>query len=736
MVKKTKQRSGGKLQFTKEEEPEAKISEQTEKLDRKVARTEIKADKYDKKRDRYHDKQPIKKKRIKGRYFDEAKGKAKTYLRFETEAVPINEAKWNKPKKKSAPRQATNLVATAGVNKLHSKVYEVEHENVGVQAGHQTELVAESAYRGGKKAMHSAYRFIRNTPYRREAKFKVKSIKARSKLEYQKALHDNPKLRSNPISRFWQKRNIRKQYTDAIKTARRSGNAAKKATGAVKKAGGAVTKFVRKNPILLLKAGLLLLIVCMLMSLLSMCASMFSGGSAYVGAVSYAAEDADIDMAELAYTEWETDLQIQIANVSSSHSGYDEYHYNIGEIGHDPFELMGFLTAVYEDFTYVGTEDVLHDIFNEQYSLEFVPEVEIRTRTETRTGSYTGDDGNTHTYTYQVEVQFEWHILNVILTSKPFTYVIYPRMSASQVEQFNVLMMSKGARQYVDNPFEFNWLYHVSSYYGYRIHPITGVKDYHKGIDIALPTGTEIHTGFDGIVTAAAYDSDYGNYSVIETIMENGSTIEAKYAHCHSILVSVGQTVSLGDTIATVGNTGSSTESHLHIEVVKDGLYLNPIYYVVTGDDGSGRIPPGNPGGIIIPPYSGEPMGDGTYAALLTEAKRWIGYPYVWGGSRPSTSFDCSGYICWILNQSGAASVSRTTAQGLFNLCTPVSLANAQPGDLLFFHSTYSAATPVTHVALYLGGDTFLHAGNPIGYGNLSSAYWQNHFYAVGRITN
>jgi cell wall-associated NlpC family hydrolase len=172
------------------------------------------------------------------------------------------------------------------------------------------------------------------------------------------------------------------------------------------------------------------------------------------------------------------------------------------------------------------------------------------------------------------------------------------------------------------------------------------------------------------------------------------------------------------------------------MEVVVNGRNVNPLFFVETGDFGNGRIPPGFPGGVPIPPYSGEPMGDGTFAALLAEAERFIGYPYVWGGSHPSTSFDCSGYIFWIMNQSGAASFSRTTAQGIFNLSTPVAYANAQPGDLLFFHSTFSSPNTVTHVALYIGGGMFLHAGDPIGYGNLNSTYWQNHFYAVGRMTN
>lgn len=127
-------------------------------------------------------------------------------------------------------------------------------------------------------------------------------------------------------------------------------------------------------------------------------------------------------------------------------------------------------------------------------------------------------------------------------------------------------------------------------------------------------------------------------------------------------------------------------------------------------------------------------MGDGTYAAMLEEAQKYIGYNYVWGGSSPATSFDCSGYICWIINQSGAGSVGRTTAQGLYNLCTPVSAADAQPGDLIFYHSTYSASTPVTHVGLYIGNGKMLHCGDPIGYASINTTYWQQHFYAFARL--
>ena len=137
--------------------------------------------------------------------------------------------------------------------------------------------------------------------------------------------------------------------------------------------------------------------------------------------------------------------------------------------------------------------------------------------------------------------------------------------------------------------------------------------------------------------------------------------------------------------------------------------------------------------------YTGDPvehevpeeyLADETFSALLTEAEKYIGYPYVWGGSSPSTSFDCSGYLSWVLNQCGW-NVGRLGAQGLYNYCTPTS--SPRPGDLVFFVGTYD--TPgVSHCGLYVGDGWMLHCGDPIGYANLNSSYWQSHFYAYGRL--
>ena len=140
-----------------------------------------------------------------------------------------------------------------------------------------------------------------------------------------------------------------------------------------------------------------------------------------------------------------------------------------------------------------------------------------------------------------------------------------------------------------------------------------------------------------------------------------------------------------------------------------------------------GRVGPGSL-------EAGEAMGDGSYQALFAEASRYIGYPYVWGGSSPSTSFDCSGYICWIYTRSGVYNLPRTTAQGIYSQCAVVSREEARPGDLVFFTGTYASSGPVSHVGMYVGDGKMLHAGNPIGYGDLNSNYWRSHYYAMGRL--
>ena len=391
---------------------------------------------------------------------------------------------------------------------------------------------------------------------------------------------------------------------------------------------------------------------------------------------------------------------------------------------------MGYLTSAYQGFTYDEVESVLRQLFQEQYTLSFSEETEIRYRTETSVDPETGEET-------QEEVPYEWRILNVKLTVTPLENLVVSWMNADQKEICEILLQTKGNRQYVKNVFGTNWLPYVTSYYGYRVHPISGEKNYHTGVDIGMPEGTEILAGHDGTVTLAGNAGGYGLCVAIEGEAYEGHTLTTKYGHCSQILVSAGQEVKAGDVIAKVGNTGNSTGAHLHLEVLVDGQYLNPLYFADTGDTSERHLPEVGSGGTgnyfdyDIPP---EALADEQFAAMMAEAEKYLGYPYVWGGASPSTSFDCSGYVSWVINNCGVGwNFGRLTADGLLGVCTPVSSADAKPGDLIFFQGTYNTSG-ASHVGIYVGNGMMIHCGDPISYANINTSYWQQHFYTFGRL--
>lgn len=707
-----------RLQFGKEELPPPKDAGAgpAGKPNKRLERSRLKAEHSAEKLAAAKKKLPTRKKLRLEKTFDTEQGKVKRHLRFEQE-VKSQRAHLKGP----LPTRPFKAGANAAIGYAHTKIYQVEQENVGVEAGHKGELMAEGLTR-------HAYRLHKTAPYRRVANWERRTQKHAVNHAYRQTLHDNPQFQSGTLSRFLQKQKIKRQYAKAARDAKRSARAVKKNGENATRLTQAVIGFVRRHPVGVGIALLILMMVFLIMTMFGSCSNMALGVLSSVTAGSYVAEDRDINDAELFYTEWEADLQIQIDNAERDHPGFDEYRYSVDDISHDPYELMAFLTAKYQDFTFTGIQAELRAIFEEQYTLSLVEETEIRYRTETRTDTWTDEEGNTHTDTYEVEVPYEWHILNISLTSRSFSDLISSRMDREQQEHFGVLMSTKGNRQYALNPFATNWLPYVTSYYGWRVHPISGEKDYHKGIDIGMPTGTEILAAHDGRVTLAG---DGGGYGLV-AVLEDGKGLVTKYAHCSQLLVSAGQEVKKGEVIAKVGSTGNSTGPHLHFEVIYNNQYLNPLFFSETGDDGSDRIPPGQAGGVEFPAYPGAPMGSGAYAALMEEAQKHLGKPYVFGAKGPD-KFDCSGFVCWSLSKSGVRNIA-TNAQGLYNASTPVSRENAQPGDLIFFKGTYSTNNTVTHVGIYIGNGQMIHAGKPVQYASIDTRYWTEHFYSFGRI--
>lgn len=168
-------------------------------------------------------------------------------------------------------------------------------------------------------------------------------------------------------------------------------------------------------------------------------------------------------------------------------------------------------------------------------------------------------------------------------------------------------------------------------------------------------------------------------------------------------------------------------------DAVWNGEYYNPLFYFDVGEGTLYGESPGGGGvpGNAIPPDSYD---DATVQALMEEAAKYLGYPYVWGGSSPSTSFDCSGFVCWVFTNSGVHNLPRTTAQGIYDQCTPVSASEAKAGDIIFFTGTYNSAGAVSHVGIYCGNGVMIHCGDPIKYASINTPYWQSHFYSFGRL--
>ena len=656
------------------------------------------------------------------RVFDEKTGKGKYVV------VPLDKEKTFK--QEGIPKTTMRRVQNESRNFVHGKIAETEKENSAVEGAHKSEQKGEELFSFVKRQIKGKEQKQRA----KVAKLEKKQFKKEVNFQYQKFLEENPQMQKKALQKRLQKQRIKREYIKARKKAA-AGKTAEQAFEKTK--NGAVTvarklqEFARRNVGLLVTVGIMALLLMMIMVSVSSCGAMFADTQSTILAASYLSKPKEIDAADLQLTRLELDLQNEIDRVETDYPGYDEYSYNLGAIGHNPFTLISYLSAVHTEFTAGEVESEIQALFDEMYTLTLTPDTETRTRTVTKTGTRTVTDPVTgeeteEEYEYEEEEEYEVSILRVTLTVIPLESLVAGKMDTEQAEIFSMYRETNGLLQEFASPLNLYWYYYVSSYYGYRKNPSSGNEEFHRGVDIAVPTGTTVYAAHDGMVTAAAYDSHYGNYVAIEI---DGYT--TKYAHMDSISVSAGQEVEKGAVIGTTGNTGSSTGSHLHIECLYDGEYYNPLFYFDVGEGTLyGETPGGLPGNAIPP----DAYDDASVQALMEEAAKYLGFPYVWGGSSPSTSFDCSGFVCWVFTNSGVHNLPRTTAQGIYDQCTPVSASDAKAGDIIFFTGTYNSAGAVSHVGIYCGNGTMIHCGDPISYASINSSYWQSHFYSFGRL--
>ena len=404
-----------RLRFTEEERADPAL----EKPIRKAEKAAAKADKAQAK---------IPKKQVKRAEVDPKTGKVTTKLVLEDKPRP--------PSKLSHTVRDAPGNAVAG--KLHQEIRKTEDDNVGVESAHKSEEAVET----GVHLAREGYRSHKLKPYRKAAQAERKLEKANIEALFQKSVYENPAAASNPLSRWQQKQQIKKQYAAAKRAAQSGGSAA----GAAQKTGKAAKTVKEKAQqagayVMRHKKGFgivlaIFLLVCLLLNTMSSCSMMAQSIGSAISGTTYPSDDPELVAVEADYAAKEAALQAEIDNIESSHPGYDEYRYDLDMIGHDPHELAAYLSAVLQGYTRASAQAELERIFAAQYQLTLTEEVEVRYRTETRTDS----EGND----YDVEVPYNYYILNVTLTSKPISSVASELLTPDQLEMYQVYRQTLG----------------------------------------------------------------------------------------------------------------------------------------------------------------------------------------------------------------------------------------------------------------------------------------------------
>ena len=457
-------------------------------------------------------------------------------------------------KKGEKPKKPGNLAADALSAKAHQSVRNADQDNnSGVEAAHFTEGSAEGAARAGSRFQYG--RKLRQ--YKKLERLEKKANKDAVDSIFAERMKSDPQAGSNLFSRWRQKQAIKKEYAAAKAGAAAAENTA---AGTAKAAQGTASmtekafQFVQSHSHIIIGIAAVGLLVLVIAGSVSSCSVLINGGGNVVLGTSYTAEDEDLKGVETDYTKLEDKLRKQIDRIETDHPGYDEYRYNLAEIGHNPYELASLLTVEFENYTRSQVQARLQSIFEAQYELKLEEKVEIRTRKETRVGyRYNPITGTGHTYTYQVTVQYEYKILNVTLLNRGVDYVARNSgLTDDQLQRYEVTLECRGNRD-----------------------------DLFAGIAFATPDG-------------AGSSGEYQDYDI-----------------------------------------------------------------------------------------PGEALTDEKFRKMITEAEKYLGYPYVWGGSSPSTSFDCSGFVSWVINHCGNGwNVGRQTANGLMGKCDIIRRRNRKSRNL------------------------------------------------------
>lgn len=594
-------------------------------------------------------------------------------------------------------KKAVSAAAGSAAVYVHGKTHEAEQENTAVEGAHRTELTAESTLR---YAMHRTSRGLHKRNVRLQESASLEGGKGRLLYETaqeaggktaEKAARGAEREKKGILQKLWQKRQYQKAYQAARKGEKTAAGTAKVTQTIASKAKSMASAILGRSKGIIgavVAAGLFFVMIA---SLMASCGASIQGGAAStIASTTYASTDENIYAVEDAYLELEAALNEQINSMESRHPGYDEYRYQIDEISHNPYHLISYFSAKYGEFTYEQVKDEIEEIFQRQYSITTESTRETVTETKmVRVGESLGQVV-TSGYCSCSICCGQW-------AGGPTASGVYPTANHTIAVD-------------ASNPFV----------------PI-GTKVIMNGVEYVVEdTGAFARYGvqFDVYYSDHAAASAHGHQTWEAYLADDNGSQE----------VEVTTTQEVNRLDVTLTNHGLDAVLRELMDENEEGRY--DLYNSTYGNRDylfDTETLPGGGGdfGYEIP---AEALTDQRFANMIHEAEKYLGYPYVWGGSSPSTSFDCSGFVSWVINNCGNGwNIGRQTTDGLMGYCSRISPSEAKPGDLIFFQGTYDTAG-ASHVGIYVGDNMMIHCGNPIQYTSIASSYWQEHFLAFGRI--
>ena len=592
-------------------------------------------------------------------------------------------------------RKSASAVKNAALTVGHWKAHEAEDDNAAVEGAHRMELAGESLAR---KSIYVRQRLRESRKQSARLTENMLDEAENSRLMFNAAYGKQAKnavkreadqKKKSALQKLLQKKRYQKQYRAAKESKKAKDAAITSAQRFTEKTKDAVKMVAAQNKGIFATVALFGLIFVLIAASFSSCSAVLQGGSSAIISTSYSSTDEDIYAAENAYKALEEALNTQINQIESRHPDYDEYRYQIDEIGHNPYQLISYLTVKYGGFTYAEVADEIKEIFQQQYGINTQSTRETVTETKTvRVGESLGQ---------------------VVTSGYCNCSICCGQWSGGPTASGSMPTANHTIAVDATNPFVPIGTHVVMNGVEYVVEDTGAFARY--GVQFDVYYDNHAAASAHGHQTWEAYIADSnGSQEVEVTTTKEVNRLDVTMTN-HNL-----------DTVLRSRMTEEEQERYdAYNRYYGNRDYLFDLNSIPTGSSGFGYTIPG------------EALSDPQFAKMIREAEKYLGVPYVWGGYSPS-GFDCSGFVSWVINNCGNGwNIGRCTADELRSHCSQVSPSEAKPGDLIFFQGTYNTSG-ASHVGIYVGNNMMIHCGKPVQYTSIASSYWQEHFMAFGRL--